>query len=284
MNKRSENVSDNSLWVTSTPSQAASLLPFYITEAGHFYAFEDYYVSRNEHDSFLLLCTLKGSGKVRSGEAVINLPSQTAVLIDCHAPHAYYSLEDNWEFIWFHLRGNSIQSMYNILYPEKIAPIDIITSKLFHSPDEFIRACSQNDIASAVEISSHIHSIFSIMLNSKLNSSHEKTNGQYSDYINLALNIIHEKYHLPLTIEDIMEQIPLSKYHFIRIFNQHIGITPYRYLTAHRINAAKILLRSENISIAEVAEKCGFSDTSNFICQFKKHTGQKPLEYKKYFL
>lgn len=52
----------------------------------------------------------------------------------------------------------------------------------------------------------------------------------------------------------------------------------------YRINRSKILLRSTNKSIAEIAEACGFSDTSNFISQFKKHTGIRPTHYRKDFL
>ena len=82
----------------------------------------------------------------------------------------------------------------------------------------------------------------------------------------------------------MIADIPLSKYHFIRVFKRIMGTTPYNYLTNYRINNAKILLKTTDLSVYEIAERCGFSDTSNFIVQFKKHTGQKPLEYRRYFL
>ncbi|MGN0106599.1 MAG: helix-turn-helix domain-containing protein [Hominilimicola sp.] len=51
----------------------------------------------------------------------------------------------------------------------------------------------------------------------------------------------------------------------------------------YRINCSKILLRTENISVGEIAGRTGFADVSNFIIQFKKQTGQKPMDYRKRF-
>lgn len=95
--------------------------------------------------------------------------------------------------------------------------------------------------------------------------------------------MIHIRYSEPILIDDMMKDIPLSKYYFIRIFKRIMGVTPYNYLIHYRINISKILLRSTDMSVGEIAEKCGFLDTSNFITQFKKYTGQRPLQYKNYF-
>lgn len=62
MSKYEEKITDNSLWYTATPTPLTLTLPFYITEAGHFRAEADYKVERDEHDSYLLLYTIKGSG------------------------------------------------------------------------------------------------------------------------------------------------------------------------------------------------------------------------------
>lgn len=63
-----------------------------------------------------------------------------------------------------------------------------------------------------------------------------------------------------------------------------MGTTPYSYLTSYRINMSKRMLRLTDRSIAEIAENCGFLDTSNFITHFKKHVGVKPMQYRKDFI
>lgn len=83
---------------------------------------------------------------------------------------------------------------------------------------------------------------------------------------------------------DMIQDIHISKYHFIRIFSRVMGATPYSYLMNYRINMSKKFLHATDMPVSEIAEKCGFLDTSNFITQFKKHTGQRPLQYRKDFV
>lgn len=284
MKKYEESFSDKSIWITQTPTLPAASLPFFVTESGHFYAESDYAVHRDFHDSFLFLYTLKGEGKIQSGNASITLPANHATVIDCHKFHSYSSLSQTWEFIWLHIKGSGIEAMFNLIYPEQISAIDVANSIGISVYKDLLEKSAQPDISNSVEISAHLHNILNTLFKLRLNSEQNKISRRYADFINQATIIIQEGYSSPLTIDDILKNIPLSKYHFIRIFKQIIGVTPYHYLTNYRINAAKILLRSEDISIGEVAERCGFADTSNFINQFKKHTGQKPLEYKRYFL
>ena len=124
---------------------------------------------------------------------------------------------------------------------------------------------------------------FKVLLFSLLETERNHQKGTYSADIDTAATFIRKNYSHPLTIDDIIRNIPISKYHFIRLFRRIMGVTPYSYLMNYRINRSKILLRSTNKSIAEIAETCGFSDTSNFIFQFKKHTGIRPTHYRKDF-
>ncbi len=283
MKKFEESISENSTWITLTPNKGAASLPFYVTEAGHFYTDSNYCVSRNEHDSFLLLYTIKGSGIIQSQGDEIELVSDNAVIIDCHKPHLYKSKE-NWEFLWLHIKGTGLENMHNLIYPDHIVPVDLLGSKTPLTNCEIIAKCNASGIINSCQLSLDLHLILNALLNSRLNKEQMKSGIRYSDFVEKAVSFIETNYSSPITLEDIIEEIPLSKYHFIRIFKQITLSTPYHYLTAYRINAAKILLRSKNISVSEVAKRCGFSDTSNFINQFKKHTGQKPLEYKNYFV
>ena len=280
MRKYDEHVLDTSSWITKTPTAFVTSLPFYITEMGHFFAESNYSVTRDFHDSFLFLYTLEGSGQIKSGGTTINLCENSATLIDCHKLHSYSSSSSSWEFIWLHLKGDGVKAMYELIYPEEISAIDV--PKEFLMYDSFREKNSQPDILSSAEESAQLHSLLNTLFKCKLHIEHTN-NVRYSEFINKAVSIIQNNFSEPLSIDDLLSEIPVSKYHFIRIFKQLMGVTPYQYLMNYRITKAKILLRSEDISINEVAEKCGFSDTSNFINQFKKHTAQKPLEYKQYF-
>jgi two-component system response regulator YesN len=66
----------------------------------------------------------------------------------------------------------------------------------------------------------------------------------------------------------------------MRYFKQAAGETFVDYLTHLRIHKARLLLRDENLSIAEISNLVGFADQSYFDKRFKEHFGKSPREYR----
>lgn len=280
MRKYEENISDNSIWITATPTELAKTLPFYITEAGHFTAEKDYKVQRETHDSFLMIYTINGQGLLRTADMELQLNQNDAVIIDCHAPHTYCSISEKWEFLWIHFAGLSAKTMFEIIYTSNtVCAVQINCPYEFElRVKELMNKSRQNSITGHTDISLRLHWVINTICSSALERISD-LKSPHND-IRLALDFIEKNYSEQITIDDMIRDIPVSKYHFIRLFRRMIGITPYQYLTNYRINVSKTLLRSTNKTVSEIAEMCGFLDTSNFITHFKKHTGQKPLGYR----
>lgn len=283
--KYEENIDENSLWITATPSPSTLSLPFFIVEAGHFIARKEYELKREHHNSFLLLYTLNGKGTISSGDTNLTLSPGTCVIIDCHIPHEYYSASECWDFLWIHFNGSGSAPLFQILYPTVPQGIKLDDSTAFEAIlSKVISLTQNNDIVSCMEISSQLHHIFHLLLQTMLATEQNPQKDTYSEYITKVIHYIQKNYSQPITIDDMIRNIPLSKYHFIRLFKRIMGVTPYHYLTNYRINCSKILLHSTKKSVAEIAEDCGFLDTSNFISQFKKHTGVRPTHYRRDFI
>ena len=66
------------------------------------------------------------------------------------------------------------------------------------------------------------------------------------------------------------------------IFKNKTGFSPLDFLTKLRIEHAQKLLDiyGDNISVAEVAEACGFDDSVYFSRRFKQFTSLSPTQYK----
>ncbi len=82
-------------------------------------------------------------------------------------------------------------------------------------------------------------------------------------------------------LHDLAEKLQLSMRSFNRRFKQATGITASQYLLQQRINSSAELLRTSNLSIAEVAAQCGYQDSSHFCAKFKKEMQKSPLAYRK---
>ena len=80
-------------------------------------------------------------------------------------------------------------------------------------------------------------------------------------------------------VEELAAELGVSKSHLVRVFHQTLGVTPGRYLTDTRVEAARQLL-ARGHSLEVVATLCGFSG-ANYLCKvFKKVTGMSPAQFR----
>lgn len=104
---------------------------------------------------------------------------------------------------------------------------------------------------------------------------------------------IHEEHHSLDTVKTFLEEYPedsidgehlsrystMSKYHFIRKFDENVGMTPHRFQIQNRVRKAKYLIE-KSTSMTEVGLSAGFYDQSHFIRHFKKLFQISPSSYK----
>jgi AraC family transcriptional regulator len=75
----------------------------------------------------------------------------------------------------------------------------------------------------------------------------------------------------------------LSTFHFGRLFKQATGLSPHQYLLDRRISVAKDMLRTQRLSVAEIAAELGFYDQSHFSQVFKRNVGMTPRQFTEQF-
>ena len=59
-----------------------------------------------------------------------------------------------------------------------------------------------------------------------------------------------------------------------------MNVTPSRYLASLRVNRARHLLETTDLSISDIAQTCGFYDHSHFVRVFRRERGVTPGEYR----
>ena len=80
----------------------------------------------------------------------------------------------------------------------------------------------------------------------------------------------------PLTLEQLAAEACISKFHFSRLFTRKVGLPPHKFLTNLRLDAARQMLISTDIPIAQVAAECGYPGTSHFSVAFSRRFGMAP--------
>ncbi len=91
---------------------------------------------------------------------------------------------------------------------------------------------------------------------------------------------IHANYIKGITIADIAYACGYSESSVSHIFKEHCGQSVKKYINSLRINQAKRLLATCNLSISQIASMCGFSNVNYFPTAFKKATSLPPTEFR----
>src|SRR6185436_1750952 len=95
-----------------------------------------------------------------------------------------------------------------------------------------------------------------------------------------ARDLIDRDYAEPLDLDAMAREAGYSRFHFARGFTAAYGETPRAYLTRRRIERAKTLLRTANLSVTEVCFLVGFSSVGSFSARFRQLVGQSPSGYR----
>ena len=81
-------VTPESVWKRTTPSEAELAQPYYCTEAGVFYAQQHFSTARTDKESYILFYTLRGAGLIEQGESHVVLSTGQALLLNCRTPQS----------------------------------------------------------------------------------------------------------------------------------------------------------------------------------------------------
>ena len=83
-----------------------------------------------------------------------------------------------------------------------------------------------------------------------------------------------------IDIAELASHFGVARATFTRKVKQFTGLTSSAYITSRRLKKACQLLQTTEMSVAQVGEACGFSDTAYFILVFRKNHGKTPKQYK----
>ena len=121
--------------------------------------------------------------------------------------------------------------------------------------------------------------------NQKLLSSYTPTNKDFenSDKIKIIYEFIQENYQNRISLDQISKLVNMSPVSFNRFIKKRTGKTFIEYVNDTRIGYAARWLIEKDLSIAEIAFKCGFNNIANFNRVFKKSKNCTPSQYREEF-
>jgi AraC-like DNA-binding protein len=99
-------------------------------------------------------------------------------------------------------------------------------------------------------------------------------------HLRRARDLMDREYARPLDVGDLARAALMSTAHFSRQFRAAYGETPYSYLMTRRIERAKALLRSGDLTVSEVCLAVGCTSLGSFSARFTELVGETPTAYR----
>ena len=106
-------------------------------------------------------------------------------------------------------------------------------------------------------------------------------NPNYSHAIQKCCDYIELSLDRKIKISDLAALVGYSEYYLTEKFRKETGQSLNSYIRTVKVERAKLLLRSTDLTIREISERLAFSTVNFFIKSFRDTTGETPAQYRK---
>lgn len=207
----------------------------------------------------------------QNGDIVLYRPNETQKYI--------YTANHELLAYWIHFDGTEVEKIMKRLYINDIKVIHLTDTSI--SFPKTIKKI-MNEINASHRFSHDIISGELYSLLAKLAQFNYLSNNNFSK-IDEIIDEIKINFSDNTSNQDYAYKCGLSLPHFLRRFKQVTGTSPLNYKLNLRINHAKQLITSTELSINQISQVVGFNDPFHFSRYFKKITGHSPKEYRENF-
>ena len=234
----------------------------------------DWYWDTDGFADYDLWAVFRGKGKICIGEEWFEIEAGTCFLLppntQIHARH----LNDNY-LLNFNVHFNFVKNG-QVVFPHK-AERRYITNQSFFKElyNRIISSHYSNQKENAI-------SWLTVCLNEFFSCpaicENTVTENVHLQCVNEICGAINENPTYFLSY--FANKYGYSSTYLGKIFHKITGVSFSNYLLNARINKAKLLLKTTDYTVSEIAEELGYYDTSHFINQFKKIVGCSPNAYR----
>lgn len=99
-------------------------------------------------------------------------------------------------------------------------------------------------------------------------------------HLKKAVIYIENNYRDVVTLEDVAKAASLSHSSLTQLFKNELQMTPIEYVWHHRLIVAKKFLAFTELSIKDIALRCGFKTTQHFSRKFEEKMGSNPTAFR----
>lgn len=218
-----------------------------------------------------LLMFFHDQAVVKTKDSVVNIAAGSLIYWEKCA-HYYGNTDIPWRHSWIHFDGSET---YEILRLAGLRPFQII------SPPVQIVENLLTEIDNEISMMSPdiliLRDRFEIFIREIVRAGTGNKNViEIPKRMTAIRQYIENNYRKALPLAKTARLFSISPPHLSAEFKRCFATSPGKYLIEYRLREAEILLKDNNLQIADIAEKVGWNDVYHFSKIFKRHRGVPP--------
>jgi len=231
----------------------------------------------------LLQLTLAGRGHLEyEGRMFTSMPGHAMLLTLPHAHRYWRDGNDRWKFLYVCLTGHEIVRIWRHVIARR-GPVLALssTAPLIAMSADVVRKGLNHRLNDPTTCSAMAYQLAMAVLAYESLSGLDAGAPRHRPHaVAAAIDFARRHYAEPIGVEDMAEAARLSRFHFTRLFQQHIGQPPGEFLRKERLRAVTRLLQSTDLSLKTIAQQTGLPNAEYLSRVFRKAHGVSPRNYR----
>ncbi len=246
----------------------------------------------HHHDRTQIVYVVKGAADCRLNDQNVCLSQGTVLLIGCNQMHRLKARPDS-EYLSILFQPEYVIGCGSVMVPSEPAArvLQAIQSADWYiwksaADDPFKKLLLDQLLSEKNREKSCLYmvltALLTVYLSERLPDPGTTAQGTAAHRFEQMVGKIEKDYqNSELSLNDIAGAAQVSVSEALRCFRKMAGITPWRYLTEYRIQAAAGMLQNTEKTVTEISYACGFSQPAYFGKVFRKCCGLSPGQYRK---
>lgn len=234
------------------------------------------------HERYIMLIWLRGSGKIRINDELLEIRQNEILLIPPFSSHSFPGGTPDYECVMVSFTLNAESPVMAHISGRVLRPWSGFRKKFNNCVEMFLKWYGNTpgaDMECCYRLSSLLnqlmirHSGYTLKAHTFID--HEQ------ELLKAALNMVQQNIDKPLSIKEISGELNISSSKLRTLFHRHMGESLGRYIKIKHMHKVQLLLRSSGLTLSEIAQRTGYQSESSLIRAYKRETGETPIAARK---
>ena len=246
----------------------------------------DFSYSKHAHEEYSIGVTLKGRQDFFCQNAFHRSPAGGVIVFNPEEVHDGQSgIGEHLEYVMLYVHPDAFQPLFQGLGQQRLTVPRVKSALLADTTLAryvlLLKQMISSHQSNAIESEQVLFNIaYSLLRHSGQTVDTFAVSSRKDTLLLRAKDYILANIADDLSIDAIAASANMSKYHFIRLFNQQFGLTPYQYVINCRVNLARQYIEL-GFTASHVALDAGFADSSHLNRHFKRVFGITTKQYQR---